>query len=141
MAATVLASENERLQGEVDRLTAELEQARGRLAKSVAQLDVERSRAGEGAAAGGPEALVVAEAAVVDASKDLGMVVLGIGAGAGVRPGMRFAVLRGERVIAKVRAADVRAGVTGALVEEQIGNKDDFPEKGDRAVIWREAAR
>ena len=138
LAVTALAGENERLREEVRALKADLEQAREALARAVADLDVERSRAGRvapGMAKSGA-GLTAAEAAVLDASPELGMVVLGLGTGEGVRPGMVFAVLRGDRVVARVRATEVRAGMTGALVDE-LAAEDNFPRKGDRAVIWR----
>jgi hypothetical protein len=137
LAASVLAAENGQLRDEVEALRADLEEARRALARTVAELDVERSRAAGRAAGTAGGAVTAAEAAVVDASRDLGMVVLGIGAGAGVKPGMSFAVLRGDRVVARVRAMDVRAGVTGARVEELV-KEENFPKQGDRAVIWRE---
>ena len=76
---------------------------------------------------------------VADVNRSLNMVVLAAGEAAGVKPGMRFAVMRDKRLVARVRASDVRETIAGAVVEELETN--DFPEKGDRVIIWRESGK
>jgi len=139
LAVTVLTEQNAKLRAEVDELGRQVKDLTVTLAETVAELDVARSSAGRAAeSAVGPAAANADGAgfAVVDVNRSLGMVVLAAGESAGVKPGMRFAVMRDRRLVARVRASDVRDAIAGAVVEEL--EKDDFPVKGDRAIVWRE---
>ncbi|MEI6971082.1 MAG: hypothetical protein WCL44_06145 [bacterium] len=67
---------------------------------------------------------------IIEVSEELRLVVLDKGARRGVRPGMRFAVLRADKVVGEIETVDVRDGIAGAVVvsAEQGG----LPETGDR---------
>jgi hypothetical protein len=56
-------------------------------------------------------------AKILDVSPKLRAVVLDVGAEQGVRVGMPFMVLRGDRVVAGLRVVEVRPKVSGALIE------------------------
>jgi hypothetical protein len=59
----------------------------------------------------------LAAAKVVDVNPQLRAVVLDVGGQQGVRVGMPFLVLRGDRVVAELRVVEVRTRVSGALIE------------------------
>ena len=61
------------------------------------------------------------------------MVILSGGAQEGLKPGMTFAVVNGDRVVARVRVVDVREKIAGAVVEERDGKS--YPQVRDRAVM------
>lgn len=140
LAAPVLAEENARLREQV----AALEALVGELTVSLAEARFERDRLGVAAErlpaqAGGAGDLAATALAVVDANRALGLVVLDGGTAAGVRPGMVFGVVRADEAIARVRAVDVRERIAGAKVEALT--TDAYPERGDRAVVWRSTTR
>lgn len=82
----------------------------------------------------GPRARTIPEGVdVVDVSRDLRMVALGAGRKSGIRNGMVFAVIRGEKMISRIRVVDVRSAVAGAVIEKTETGK--FPEKGDRVLL------
>ncbi len=142
LAVTVLTEQNAKLRQEADELRSQVKDLTVTLAETVAELDV--ARAAEGSAVGPAVTPAAANAdgagiLVVDVNRSLGMVVLAAGGSAGVKPGMRFAVMRDRRLVARVRASDVRDAIAGAVVEEL--EKDDFPVKGDRAIVWRESGK
>lgn len=56
-------------------------------------------------------------ATIVDVNPKLRSVVLNVGAQQGVRVGMPFLVVRGDRVVAGLRIVEVRSRVCGALIE------------------------
>jgi hypothetical protein len=140
LAAPLLAAENARLREQV----AALEELVGELTVSLAEARFERDRLDVQverlpAAAAGPAELAATAMAVLDANRGLGLVVLDAGTAAGVRPGMVFGVLRADEVIARVRTVDVRERIAGAKVEALTS--DVYPERGDRAVVWRSTTR
>ena len=57
-------------------------------------------------------------AKIVAVNPQLRVVVLDVGAQQGVRIGMPFEVLRGDRVVAKLRVIEVRSRICGALIEQ-----------------------
>ena len=61
----------------------------------------------------------------------LGVVVVDAGRRAGLRPGMRLAVIRGTRGVAAVRVVDVRERIAGAVLERS----ETAPRPGDRLVL------
>lgn len=67
---------------------------------------------------------------ILEVNGELRIVVLGRGARQGIRPGMRFAVLRADRVVGEIETVDVREKIAGAVV---IGSENGvLPETGDR---------
>lgn len=67
---------------------------------------------------------------VLDVNRDLGMAVLSGGRRQGIRPGMTFAVMEGNRSVATLRVIDVRGTVAGAVVE----TSRRYPQAQDRAI-------
>lgn len=139
MTATALAEQNERLETELAGLRERVGQLTVSLAEAMAELDVERSRprgeeAGQTETAG-RDALDVVEWTVVDVNRGLNMVVFDGGAIRGVKPGLRFKIVRDRKSLATARAVDVREKISGALIEEVGG--DAYPQKGDRVLLAR----
>lgn len=74
-------------------------------------------------------------ARVVDVSEDLGYVVFDVGSLDGIRAGMVLNVVRDDRVVARIRASEVKETLTGAsVVETEAGL---YPQAGDRMVLGR----
>jgi len=69
---------------------------------------------------------------VLDVNKGLGIVVLNMGRGQGIRPGMTFAILQGDRSVATVRVVDARAAIAGAVIETTSAWR--YPQAQDRAI-------
>ena len=93
-----------------------------------------------GVARGGAAAAAVALAAlsrarVVDVNEDLGYVVFDAGSRDGIRAGMVLSVVRDDKVVARVRASDVKEKLTGASVEETEAGS--YPQAGDRMVLGK----
>ncbi len=74
---------------------------------------------------------------VLDINRELRMLVLSGGRRVGLRPGMRFALMRGERVSARVRIIDVRREVSGAVIEWEDSRRPAGV--SDRTVLLRES--
>jgi hypothetical protein len=105
------------------------------VARLEARLEVASKAAPELPAPGGSDVAsrVLRGVAVVDANEALRYVVLGAGRNDGIRPGMTFRVVRGAEVTARLKAADVRADLTGATV--LVSEPERFPAPGDRALL------
>lgn len=69
---------------------------------------------------------------VLDVNKGLGIVVLNMGRGQGIRPGMTFAIMQGDRSVATVRVVDARSAIAGAVVETVSAWR--YPQAQDRAI-------
>jgi hypothetical protein len=74
-------------------------------------------------------------AKILDVNPKLRAVVLDVGAEQGVRVGMPFMVLRGDRVVAGLRVVDVRPRVSGALIENT--DKGVTLQAGDAARVTK----
>lgn len=72
---------------------------------------------------------------VLDVNRDLGLVVLNRGSQDGLKPGLVLAVLRDERVVARVRVVESRKAMSAARLEALEG--DQYPQAGDRVTVWR----
>jgi hypothetical protein len=73
-------------------------------------------------------------ARVLDASRELGVLVLDAGARQGVRAGLVLMVMREKRSLARVRVVDVRRRVAGAVIEDLLPGAP-YPGPGDRLVL------
>jgi hypothetical protein len=69
---------------------------------------------------------------IVDVNKGLGLAVLNAGRRQGVRPGMTFAVMQGDRSVATLRVVDARGAVAGAVIETTAAWR--YPRAQDRAI-------
>lgn len=128
--------------GEVARLQSQVKWLSDSLAVARAEVDMLRARADRGAVeiAGGQgantsEGDVIQEGqecSILEVNEDLGLAVVSAGRRQGLRPGMRLAVMRGERMVARLRIVDVRPMVAGAVIE-RTGR--DFPGRKDRVVV------
>lgn len=95
---------------------AQLQQTIRELQQSLAAAKAAAERLRSGAVTN-VVAGTLSEAKVLDVNAELRAVVLDIGAAQGVRVGMPFLVLRGDRVIAELRVVEVRPQVSGAVIE------------------------
>ena len=66
----------------------------------------------------------LADAKIVSVKPDLGVAILNVGVDSGAKPGMPFAVYRGDRPIANVLVTDVRQTLSGAIVRELFSAAD-----------------
>lgn len=78
---------------------------------------------------------VLHDVRVVEVNRPLAYVVLDVGESHGVKAGMMFNVMDGNRVIAKAKTIDVRPEMSGASVDQIV---ERFPSPNDRAILRRE---
>jgi hypothetical protein len=112
------------------------------LACSKAEIDSLKAREDRGAfnRAGGSDVdggaqfsgLEEGEYKVLESSRELGLAVLNAGRRQGLRPGLEFAVLRSDKVVATLRVIDVRSTIAGAVVLKRSGA---FPVAQDRVIL------
>lgn len=69
---------------------------------------------------------------ILDVNKELGMVVLDGGRRDGMKPGVQFAVMQGDRAVATVRVVDVRSAVAGAVIQKTGWA---YPRVQDRVIV------
>jgi FKBP-type peptidyl-prolyl cis-trans isomerase len=74
------------------------------------------------------------EARVVSLKPEFGVAVLDVGSRDGVKPGMPFEIYREDKPIAKVLVTEVRKAVSGAVVQENMNEKDPI-RVGDRGKV------
>jgi hypothetical protein len=136
LLARNLVEENSRLREELADIRAERDELLARLAGEQFETDlwsVAPHRLPEAESADGD--LSPSGWRVLDASPELGMLALDAGSRSGMRPGLSVAVVRDGAVIARARVVEVRERLSGARVESLA--RGQFPQIGDRAVIWR----
>jgi hypothetical protein len=66
----------------------------------------------------------ISDGIAIAVKDDLSLVVINLGSKQGVREGMPFQVIRGEKLIGKVRVVDVRDKIAGAIVQNLFSEKD-----------------
>ena len=136
VGADDLRSENERLRRQVGYLTEALVRTRieaDRLRAQADRSEFEKAGGSKESEGDSDRTLTVTEFMIRAVSRDLSLVVLDGGRRQGIRLGMRFRVVRGDRTVARVRVIDARALMAGAVIEER--DLGMFPAAGDRAVI------
>ncbi len=74
------------------------------------------------------------DAAVISIKEDLALVVANVGRKQGVKVGMPFKVIRGDGEIGLVRVVDVRDGISGAVIQSLISDKNKI-KVGDRLQV------
>lgn len=136
-----LFAENRGLRGRLEEKEREVEALQRQLAETMAQLDLARvpevnrrtAEASAPVANSGVAVDDIARVRVLDVNRDMQVAVVSGGAGAGMKAGMRFYVLRDDRMIAQLKLVDVREHVAGGLIERV--EKGNFPEAGDRVML------
>ncbi|MEI6166824.1 MAG: hypothetical protein WCS52_06485 [bacterium] len=69
---------------------------------------------------------------ILDVNKELGMVILNGGRRDGVKPGLMFDVISGDKSVATVRVVDSRSAIAGAVIQN-VGR--ELPKVQDRVVL------
>ncbi|HMO50867.1 MAG TPA: hypothetical protein PKE26_06940 [Kiritimatiellia bacterium] len=131
MENSALKAQVEALSGQVERLLHQLAEAR----EASDRVRVETGRPATAPQAGPVEVLVddLTRVRVLEVNRDMQVAVVSGGRQAGMKPGMRFHVLRGERVVGRIRLTDVRETIAGGLIEKM--EQEGFPESGDRVIL------
>lgn len=134
LATLSLADQNAKLRTEVRESREHARRLTEALAAVRIEADLYKARTDPAAldAEWRPEGVLDVELRVREINPDLRMVILDGGRQQGVLPGMRLAVLRGNRPIARLVVVDVRPGLAGAVVDE--ARPGQWPEAGDRVV-------
>ena len=83
------------------------------------------------------DAKVLESLRVLDVNPELRTVIFNAGSREGLRPGMRFALMRDARATAQVRLIDVRNSVSGAVMEREEPRRT--VSTSDRPVLLRES--
>jgi hypothetical protein len=137
-----LAEKNRKLVQENLELKKRITIVSDSFASAQAELDLHRADRG-GSALGSPLPVATRvprnlnDGRVADANLDLALVALDVGREHGAKAGMQFSLVRDGVWIGRVRVLDVRAKVSGALVEET--KPGESPKAGDRLMIWKES--
>ena len=133
--------ERQRLADQLKRLLAGFEggaDVTAEVARAKSLLTTIRPATGDGATTNtsvtGPEP-TLESAQVLEVNPNLRLVVLNVGLLHGVRVGMPFVVLRGDRVVAELKVVEVRRRICGALIEKV--DKDVTLAAGDAARVTK----
>jgi hypothetical protein len=81
-----------------------------------------------------PVPSTISDGRAISVRDDLALVVVNLGSKHGVKVGMPFQVIRGERFIGSVRVVDVRERIAGAVIQNLSSEKDRI-EVGDRLKV------
>jgi hypothetical protein len=115
--------------------------ATGASAESRLALEMELRNAGSALGAATPNAVdanaiapTITDGQAISVKDELALVVMNIGTKHGVKVGMPFEVIRGEKLIGAVRVVDVREGIAGAVVQNLTSEKDRI-KVGDRLKV------
>ncbi len=138
---TVIASEEVKtsemmraLQSQVRNLSEALVSAKMEIDYLKARLENRACEATEstGLLLGGSAILREKEYLILDVNKELGMVVLNGGRRDGIKPGLLFTVINGDKSVATVRIVESRSAIAGAIIQ----NADrELPKVQDRVVL------
>lgn len=137
LATLSLSEQNAALRQEVRAVREQVRRLTDTLAAVRMEADLYKARLDQGALEqwDEPAAALEGELRVLDVNPELRMVILDGGARRGVRPGLRLAVLRGDRAVARLAVVDVRPLLAGAIIEDTRPGL--MPEAGDRVVPAR----
>ncbi|HBA83554.1 MAG TPA: hypothetical protein DCZ95_05615 [Verrucomicrobia bacterium] len=113
--------------------------AEARAEADLLKLRQSKAALGDEGSWGHAEAVARESMELVDVNEALGLVVIDAGRADGLRPGMLFSVMREQKAIARVRVADVRDTLSGAVIEDM--RSGGYPKKGDRLVFWKQPGR
>ena len=76
----------------------------------------------------------ISDGRTISVKDDLALVVINLGSKHGVKVGMPFQVIRGERIIGSVRVVDVREKIAGAVIQNLSSEKERI-KSGDRLKV------
>jgi hypothetical protein len=76
----------------------------------------------------------ISDGGVISVKDDLALVVMNLGSKHGVKVGMPFQVIRGEKLIGSIRVVDVREKIAGAYIQNLSSEKDRI-QVGDRLKV------
>jgi cell shape-determining protein MreC len=76
----------------------------------------------------------ISDGMAIAVKDELSLVVMNLGSKQGVREGMPFQVIRGDKLIARVRVVDVREKIAGAVVQNLYSEKEQI-KVGDRLKV------
>jgi hypothetical protein len=108
------------------RLTLEAEVRNANRALGVASVE---------AVEGIPVAADLTDASVISVRDELSLVVINLGRKQGVKVGMPFQVLRGNRLIGTVRVVNVREKLAGAVIQH-LNSENNRIKVGDRIQVY-----
>ncbi len=81
-----------------------------------------------------PVPSTISDGLAISVKDDLSLVVMNLGSRHGVKVGMPFQVIRGDRLIGSVRVVDVREKIAGAVIQNLSSEKDRI-KVGDRLKV------
>lgn len=81
-----------------------------------------------------PVPATISDGLAISVKDDLALVVINLGSQQGVKIGMPFQVIRGDRLIGSVRVVDVREKISGAVIQNLSSEKDRI-KVGDRLKV------
>lgn len=81
-----------------------------------------------------PVPSTISDGRTISVKDDLALVVMNLGSKHGVKVGMPFQVIRGDRLIGSVRVVDVREKIAGAVIQNLSSEKDRI-QVGDRLKV------
>lgn len=120
------------LQSQVRSLSEALVSAKIEIDYLKARLENRACGAAEATGLGASATLREKEYLILDVNKELGMVILNGGHRDGLRPGLVFDVISGDKAVATVRVVDSRSAIAGAVIQN-LGR--ELPKVQDRAVL------
>jgi hypothetical protein len=81
-----------------------------------------------------PMPSTITDAMAISVKEDLSLVVINLGSKQGVKVGMPFRAMRGEKVIGAVQVVDVREKIAGAVIQH-LSSEQNPIKVGDRLVV------
>lgn len=81
-----------------------------------------------------PVPSTISDGRTISVKDDLAFIVINLGSRHGVKVGMPFQVLRGDRIIGSVRVVDVREKIAGAVIQNLTSEKERI-KVGDRLKV------
>ena len=141
-AALALADENERLRQRARSLEQQVHDLNSamvaeRLAADAARVEADRTALPASESPLMSRWVQAGVWRVLERDPGTGLVALDAGKVDGLAPQMRLEIFREDEYIARVRVVEVRDHLSGALIEEMLG--EEVPAKGDRAIPARDS--
>lgn len=87
-----------------------------------------------GAAEAAAMPATISDGMAISVKEEYALVVVNLGSSQGVKVGMPFKVIRGDRIVGSVRVVDVREKIAGAVIQNLTTEKDRV-QVGDRLMV------